>query len=127
MNGHAVRKLHSVLTMLRTWWQSRSLRYDLGNQDPERFLFPFAARLIVRLKDGRSYEVEQKIPLGAPGNVQGDQRRLAEEKFAREAKRVLTSNQIQKAISRIQTLPHDGRVRELLCLIAKNKARSGKR
>ena len=111
----------SIVKMIRNRPHARGKHYDLGTQDLENLVFPFASRVTVQLKDGTTYEEEQQIPRGAPGNLECNQMRLAEEKFVHEATRVLTLNQIEESVSLIRELPPEGTVRQLVALISKKQ------
>lgn len=136
--GHPVRvpgkvpaRVAAALSTLRyalaTYRRGKTTPYDLGEQDLERFSFPFGAQVTLELADGSRFEARQMIPRGAAGGDEGTRESLAEEKFAREARRVLTPGQVEKAISFIKTAADGSAVRTLIPLVTKKKVGAGSR
>ena len=119
--------LSALRYALAAYRRAKGRPYDLEEQDLERFSFPFAARVSLELADGSRFEAGQMIPRGAAGSEECTREALAEEKFAREARRVLTPVQIEKAISFIKTAADSATVRTLIPLVARKRAASGSR
>jgi len=77
---------------------------DLGAADLMAFRMGSGARVRVEMEDGRSFEMEQEVPIGAAGRPFDERRRCCEEKFRRETRYTLRKERIDKAVDTIVRL-----------------------
>ncbi len=116
--GTAARtSLKAALRLIARVARRRGHPYELASQDLEQFVFPFAARVTLELTDGSRYEAEQKIPIGAACGNTYTITSCGQEKFIQEARRILSSEQIDRALSLLQELPSGVSVRKFIPFI----------
>jgi len=89
-------------------------RFSMEEVHPEAFVFPFGAKVIVRLKEGTTLTQEQQVPAGAPGNREKDLIETALQKFRDQATNVLGSDRAEEALKCLLEFGPTGRVRALV-------------
>ncbi len=77
------------------------MHLDLGAVDLMSFRMAFASRVRIEMEDGRSFEMEQEVPIGAAGRPFDERRRCCEDKFRRETRYTLRKEKIDKAVDTI--------------------------
>jgi len=75
--------------------------WSLADADLENFTMPFSARVSVMLKNGKSFEHRQDIPLAGPGRPWEERKSLVMAKFRREAGPTLGEKNAAKAAEKI--------------------------
>ncbi len=76
-----------------------SSSYDLGECALEQFTMPFAARVTMRTRDGRTMTRRQNIPYGGPGRDWEETRRLIGKKLGQETGIDLTGESLEAWLS----------------------------
>lgn len=96
---------------------------DLGAVDLMAFRVALSARVRIDMEDGRSFEMEQEVPVGAAGRPFDERRRCSEEKFRRETRYTLRKEKIDKAVECIVRMDQASstNLRELLRLICSER------
>jgi len=91
---------------------------DLGSVDLGGFKMSFGSRVRIELHDGRSFEVEQEVPLGGAGRPFDERRKCVEDKFRRETRYTLRKEKMERAIDTVLHLEQasSGNLRELVRL-----------
>jgi 2-methylcitrate dehydratase PrpD len=91
---------------------------DLNALDLSTFKTSFGARVRVEMEDGRTFEAEQEVPLGAAGRPFDERRRSVEDKFRRETRYTLRKEKMEKAIDLVLHLEDasSAQLRELVRL-----------
>lgn len=89
---------------------------DLSAAELNRFRTSFGARLRIEMQDGRRFEMEQEVPLGAAGRPFDERRRVVEDKFRRETRYTLRKERMEKAIDLVHHLDeaNSAQVRDLI-------------
>ena len=95
----------------------RNSRFSLADVAPENIEFPFAATVVVTLRDGGRIHREQRVPVGAPGNHERALHEVAREKFIRAAGGLLGPERAVHAAGILETLDPDRQVSDLVPLI----------
>ena len=107
-------------SLLKTLSTGDGERYELNlaQVDLNAFRMSFGARVRVEMEDGRSFEADQEIPLGAAGRPADERRRAVEDKFRRETRYTLRKEKMEKAIDLIEHLEDapSSHVREIVRL-----------
>lgn len=96
---------------------------DLANADLNSFRMSFGARVRIEMEDGRSFELEQEVPLGGAGRSFDERRKAVEDKFRRETRYTLRKEKMEKAIDLIHHLESasSSGVRDLVRLCCSEK------
>jgi 2-methylcitrate dehydratase PrpD len=91
---------------------------DLSTLDLAGFKMSFGARVRIEMEDGRSFEADQEVPLGAAGRPFEERRRCVEEKFRRETRYTLRKEKMERAIDLVLHLEQatSAQLRELVKL-----------
>jgi 2-methylcitrate dehydratase PrpD len=64
----------------------------------------FGARVRVELEDGRSFEMEQEVPIGGCGRPFDERRKAVEDKFRRETRYTLRKERMEKVVDQVHHL-----------------------
>jgi len=99
------------------------LYLDLGSVELNSYRAASAARVRIEMEDGRQFEIEQEVPLGAAGRPFDERRRNVEEKFRRETRYTLRKEKIEKAVDAVLRLDqaNTAHVREVVRLCCSEK------
>ena len=91
---------------------------DLNSLDLSGFKMSFGARVRIEMQDGRSFELEQEVPLGGAGRSFEERRKAVEDKFRRETRYTLRKEKMERAIDLILHLEQasSAHLRELVRL-----------
>jgi 2-methylcitrate dehydratase PrpD len=91
---------------------------DLNSLDLTGFKMSFGARVRIEMHDGRSFELEQEVPLGGAGRAFDERRKAVEDKFRRETRYTLRKEKMERAIDMILHLEQasSAHLRELVRL-----------
>lgn len=91
---------------------------DLAGADLSAFRMSLGAHVRLEMEDGRTFEADQDVPLGAAGRPAEQRRRAVEEKFRRETRYTLRKEKIERAIDVIEHLEDaaSSHVREIVRL-----------
>ncbi len=91
---------------------------DLNTLDLSGFRMSFGARVRIEMQDGRSFELEQEVPLGGAGRAFDERRKCVEDKFRRETRYTLRKEKMERAIDMILHLEQasSAHLRELVRL-----------
>lgn len=73
----------------------------LGDAEMARYRMSCGARVRVELEDGRSFEAEEEIPIGAAGRPFDERRKAVEDKFRRETRYTLRKERMERAVDLI--------------------------
>jgi 2-methylcitrate dehydratase PrpD len=94
------------------------LPLDLSSTDLTRFRRSCGARVRVDMEDGRNFEAEEEIAVGAAGRPFDDRRKAVEDKFRRETRYTLRKERMERAVDMILHLEdtNAAQVRELVRL-----------
>ncbi len=97
---------------------------DLNTVDLTAFKMSFGARVRIEMEDGRNFEAEQEVPLGAAGRPFDERRRCVEDKFRRETRYTLRKEKMEKAIDMILHLEQasSAHLRELVKLCCSERS-----
>lgn len=110
---------------LRSYSEGEQIRLhlDLGTADLLGYRSAAAARVRIEMEDGRQFEIEQEVPLGAAGRPFDERRRCVEEKFRRETRYTLRKEKIEKAVDAVLRLDqaNAAHVREVVRLCCSEK------
>jgi 2-methylcitrate dehydratase PrpD len=74
------------------------LPFKLLEADVARFRMSCGARVRVEMEDGRSFEAEEEVPVGAAGRSLDERRKAVENKFRRETRYTLRKERMERAI-----------------------------
>jgi len=74
---------------------------DLDPLHVTQFRMSAGARVRIELEDGRSFEAEEEVSIGAAGRAYDDRRKAVEDKFRRETRYSLRKEKMEKAIDLI--------------------------
>src|SRR6266849_7455135 len=74
---------------------------DLENADLTAFKMSFRARVRIQMGDGRGWEAEEEVPLGAAGRPAMEKRGAVEEKFRREVGQNVGRERAEAALARL--------------------------
>ena len=91
---------------------------DLATLDLASFRMSFGARVRIEMEDGRSFELEQEVPLGGAGRPFEERRKCVEDKFRRETRYTLRKEKMERAIDMVLHLEQasSANLRELVRL-----------
>lgn len=91
---------------------------DLENNNLANYRNSMGARVRIEMEDGRTFEAEQEVPLGAAGRSPDERRSAVEDKFRRETRYTLRKEKMEKAIDLTQHLEEaaSSHVREIVRL-----------
>ncbi len=107
-------------SLLRTVVGSEGEHYqlDLNSLDLTGFKMSFGARVRIEMHDGRTFEVEQEVPLGGAGRAFDERRKAVEDKFRRETRYTLRKEKMERAIDMVLHLEQasSAHLRELVRL-----------
>jgi 2-methylcitrate dehydratase PrpD len=90
-------------SLLKSVTDSNGERYelDLAAADLSTFKMSFGARVRIEMEDGRKFEAEQEVPLGAAGRPFDERRKSVEDKFRRETRYTLRKEKMERAIDMV--------------------------
>jgi 2-methylcitrate dehydratase PrpD len=77
------------------------LTLDLGTADLTGFRMSFGARVRVEMEDGRSFEMEQEVPIGGCGRPFDERRKAVEDKFRRETRYTLRKERMERVVDQV--------------------------
>jgi 2-methylcitrate dehydratase PrpD len=102
----------------RSTQSGEALALDLSSADLSRFRMSCGARVRVDMEDGRNFEAEEEIPVGAAGRSFDERRKAVEDKFRRETRYTLRKERMERAIDVILHLEETNaaQLRELVRL-----------
>jgi len=113
-------------SLLRTVGGSDAAHYqlDLNSLDLTGFKMSFGARVRIEMHDGRSFELEQEVPLGGAGRGFDERRKAVEDKFRRETRYTLRKEKMERAIDMILHLEQasSAHLRELVRLCCSERS-----
>lgn len=91
---------------------------DFSSLDLTGFKMSFGARVRIQMEDGRSFELEQEVPLGGAGRPFDERRKCVEDKFRRETRYTLRKEKMERAIDMVLHLEQasSANLRELVRL-----------
>lgn len=100
-----------------------ALPFDLAAADLSRFRKSCGARVRVDMEDGRNFEAEEEIPVGAAGRSFDERRKAVEDKFRRETRYTLRKERMERAVDVILHLEETNaaQLRELVRLCCSEK------
>jgi len=77
---------------------------DLATADLNSFRMSFGSRVRIEMEDGRTFELEQEVPIGGAGRSFDERRKVVEDKFRRETRYTLRKEKMERAIDLIHHL-----------------------
>jgi 2-methylcitrate dehydratase PrpD len=97
---------------------------DLGSADLSTFKMSLGARVRIEMEDGRTFEAEQEVPVGAAGRPFDERRKSVEDKFRRETRYTLRKEKMERAVDLILHFEqaNSANVRELVKLCCSERS-----
>jgi 2-methylcitrate dehydratase PrpD len=97
--------------------------FDLGTCDLNAYKSTVGARVRIELEGGRSFDMEQDVPIGSGARPFDDRRKAVEDKFRRETRYTLRKERMEKAIDIVHHLEdaNAAQIRELARLCCSEK------
>jgi 2-methylcitrate dehydratase PrpD len=97
---------------------------DLAAADLSTFKMSFGARVRIEMEDGRKFEAEQEVPLGAAGRPFDERRKSVEDKFRRETRYTLRKEKMERAVDMVLHFEQasSAHVRELIKLCCSERS-----
>jgi 2-methylcitrate dehydratase PrpD len=112
-------------SLVKTTMEEGRERYhlDLSSADLTSFRMSFGARVRIEMEDGRSFEMEQEVPIGGCGRPFDERRKAVEDKFRRETRYTLRKERMEKVVDQIHHLEQAtaSNLRELVRLSCSEK------
>lgn len=99
------RRMHER-SLVKTTMENGRERYtlDLSSADLTSFRMSFGARVRIEMEDGRSFEMEQEVPIGGCGRPFDERRKAVEDKFRRETRYTLRKERMEKVVDQVHHL-----------------------
>jgi 2-methylcitrate dehydratase PrpD len=118
LDGAMAQRARDSSLVKRSSQSGEPLPLDLAAADLTRFRKSCGARVRVDMEDGRNFEAEEEIAVGAAGRPFDDRRKAVEDKFRRETRYTLRKERMERAIDMILHLEDSNaaQVRELVRL-----------
>lgn len=97
--------------------------FDLGACDLNAFKATVGSRVRIELEGGRTFDMEQDVPIGSGARPFDDRRKAVEDKFRRETRYTLRKERMEKAIDIVHHLEdaNAAQIRELARLCCSEK------
>ena len=97
--------------------------FDIGACDLNAFKATIGSRVRIELEGGRTFDMEQDVPLGSGARPFDDRRKAVEDKFRRETRYTLRKERMEKAIDIVHHLEdaNAAQIRELARLCCSEK------
>ena len=118
LDGTMAQRARDSALIKRGSQTGEALPLDLSSTDLTRFRKSCGARVRVDMEDGRNFEAEEEIAVGAAGRPFDDRRKTVEDKFRRETRYTLRKERMERAVDMILHLDdtNAAQVRELVRL-----------
>jgi 2-methylcitrate dehydratase PrpD len=118
LDGTMAQRARDSSLRKRSTQSGEALALDLSSADLSRFRMSCGARVRVDMEDGRNFEAEEEIPVGAAGRSFDERRKAVEDKFRRETRYTLRKERMERAIDVILHLEETNaaQLRELVRL-----------
>lgn len=98
LDGTMAQRARDSALIKRSSQSGDPLPLKLTDADLARFRMSCGARVRVEMEDGRSFEAEEEIPVGAAGRSFDDRRKAVEDKFRRETRYTLRKERMERAV-----------------------------
>jgi 2-methylcitrate dehydratase PrpD len=98
LDGTMAQRARDNALIKRSEHSGEPLPFKLLEADVARFRMSCGARVRVEMEDGRSFEAEEEIPVGAAGRSLDERRKTVETKFRRETRYTLRKERMERAI-----------------------------
>jgi len=102
--GFSQRMRDRSLVRITTTPDGERYSLDLGTADLNSFRMSFGSHVRIEMEDGRSFELEQEVPIGGAGRSFDERRKVVEDKFRRETRYTLRKEKMERAIDLIHHL-----------------------
>lgn len=123
LDGTMAQRARDSSLVKRAMQSGETLPLDLAAADLNRYRMSCGARVRVDMEDGRNFEAEEEIPVGAAGRPFDDRRKAVEDKFRRETRYTLRKERMERAVDMILHLEESNaaQLRELVRLCCSEK------
>jgi 2-methylcitrate dehydratase PrpD len=98
LDGTMAQRARDNAFVKRSSQSGEPLPVKLTDGDLARFRMSCGARVRVEMEDGRSFEAEEEIPVGAAGRSFDERRKSVEDKFRRETRYTLRKERMERAV-----------------------------
>ena len=98
LDGTMAQRARDNALIKRSEHSGEPLPFKLLEADLARFRMSCGARVRVEMEDGRSFEAEEEVPVGAAGRSFDERRKAVENKFRRETRYTLRKERMERAI-----------------------------
>jgi 2-methylcitrate dehydratase PrpD len=118
LDGTMAQRARDHSLVKRSTQSGEALPLDLSSSDLGRFRMSCGARVRIDMEDGRNFEAEEEIPVGAAGRPFDERRKAVEDKFRRETRYTLRKERMERAVDMILHLDETNaaQLRELVRL-----------